>query len=55
MEHNRKPINGLPTNLQYSNKEYPMEKKSSKNDAGKTGQQHAEEWNWSTSLHHTQK
>ena len=24
-------------------------------NAGRTGQQHAEEWNWTTFLHHTQK
>ena len=27
---------------------------SSTNSAGKIGQQHAEEWNWTTFLHHTQ-
>jgi len=28
---------------------------SSTNSVGKTGQQHAKEWNWTTYSHHTQK
>ena len=61
MEQNREsrngPIDVWPTNLQQTRKEYPMGKKtvSSANGVGKTGQQHTEEWTWTTFLHHTQK
>ena len=60
MEQNREPWNGPSTlwlaNCRQSRKEYPMEKTvPSTNGVGRTGQPHAEEWNWTTFLHHTQK
>ena len=61
MEENKEPRN-MPiiiwsTNLQQSRKEHPMGKKtvSSRISIGNTGQQHAEEQNWTTFSHHTQK
>ena len=36
-------------------KNIQWKKVSSTNGVGKTGQQHAEEWNWTTFLHHVQK
>ena len=51
------PTNIWSTNLQQSTEEYTIEKKtvSLVNGAGRTRPQHAEEWNWTTFLHHTQK
>ena len=61
LEQNREPRNGptnvWPTNLwtKQGRLSNGIKTVSSASGAGKTGQRHAEEWSWTTFLHHTQK